>query len=131
VTTPRPEPWEVKTVYSSIPEDGPIVAAARAVLADYKAALASAPLGQPPGRDWMLKLASALGSVLDALDDGQADGLDDEEPYCYTCGSPVGIFHGHGDGWHHWRGQGTAASPVELVGVDHEADVAWRPAGAR
>jgi hypothetical protein len=65
----------------------------------------------------------------DRLDE---DGEDDEdEPYCYTCGSPVGIFRGHGDGWHHFRGEGTAANPVELFDASHAPEVAWRPAGAR
>jgi hypothetical protein len=81
--------------------------------------------------------AAALASVwpLD-LDDGQAaeddeDQADDEdEPYCYTCAAPVGHFLGHGDGWHHWRGQGTVESPVELVDAGHAPEVAWRPAGA-
>jgi hypothetical protein len=41
--------------------------AAAAVLGDYKAAVASAPVTRPPGREWMLRLASALGDLLDAL----------------------------------------------------------------
>jgi hypothetical protein len=57
-------------------------------------------------------------------DDGQED-----EPYCHACGSPAGIFLGHGDGWHHFRGEGTVASPVELFDADHAPEVAWRPAG--
>jgi hypothetical protein len=40
---------------------------AAAVLADYRAALASAPLGSPPGREWKLRLADALGGLLDVL----------------------------------------------------------------
>ena len=80
------------------------------MLADYRATLATAPVNAPPGREWMFRLADALGSVLDMLDD-QTD-EDEDEPFCFTCDSPVGIFHGHGDGWHHWRGQGTADSPV-------------------
>lgn len=62
------------------------------------------------------------------LDEDQAD---EDEPYCNRCGSPVGIFRGHGDGWHHYRGEGTTASPVELFDAGHPADVGWRPAGAR
>lgn len=46
--------------------------AAAAVLGDYKAAMTSAPLSQPPGREWMLRLASVLGDLLAALD-GQAE----------------------------------------------------------
>jgi hypothetical protein len=42
--------------------------AAAAVLADYRAALASAPLSSPPGREWMLRLADVLGGLLAALD---------------------------------------------------------------
>jgi hypothetical protein len=72
--------------------------------------------------------ADALASV-SPLGDDQAD--DNDEPYCYACGSPVGVFHGHGDMWHHWRGKGTAESPVELYDADHAPEVAWRPAGMR
>ena len=43
--------------------------AAAAVLGDYKAALASAPLTNPPGREWMLRLASVLGDLLAAHDE--------------------------------------------------------------
>ena len=62
------------------------------MLANYCAAIATAPVTAPPGREWIFKLADALGCVLDALDDDQAD-EDEDEPFCYTCGSPVGIFH--------------------------------------
>jgi hypothetical protein len=115
---------------SSIPENSLVFA--RAVLADYRATLATAPVSTPPGREWMFKLAEALADVLDDDQADEADQADDEdEPYCYTCGSPIGIFLGHGDGWHHWRGQGTADSPVELYDAGHAPEVAWRPAGAR
>ena len=40
--------------------------AAEAVLADYRAALASAPLTKPPGREWMFRLASVLEDLLAA-----------------------------------------------------------------
>ena len=43
--------------------------AAAAVLADYRAALASAPLSSPPGREWMLRLASVLEDLLAAHDE--------------------------------------------------------------
>ena len=62
------------------------------------------------------------------LNEGQAD---DEEPYCETCGARIGIFHGRGDAWLHYTGQGTAASPVELFDAGHEPVIAWRLAGAR
>jgi len=110
--------------------------AAAAVLGDYKAALASAPITSPPGREWMLRLASVLGDLLDVLgpdddeDQGDEDGEDDFEPYCSTCGASVGIFIGHGDAWLHYTGEGTVASPVELYDAGHAPVVAWRPAGA-
>lgn len=50
----------------------------------------------------------------------------DGEPYCRTCGAEVGIFQGHGEGWHHFTGQGTPGNPVVLHDPGHEADVAWR-----
>ena len=58
------------------------------------------------------------------LNEGQDD---DEEPYCETCGATIGIFHGHGDAWLHYTGEGTAASPVELFDAGHEPVIAWRP----
>jgi hypothetical protein len=42
---------------------------AAAVLSAYRAALAAAPLTQPPGREWMFRLADALALALDAADD--------------------------------------------------------------
>jgi hypothetical protein len=117
--------------------------AAAAVLADYNAELASAPLASPPGREWMLRLASVLDDLLEALgpdddedqgdeDDraGEYDDEDDWQPYCRTCDAAVGIFIAHGDAWLHYTGQGTPQDPVELFDPGHEAAVAWRPAGA-
>jgi hypothetical protein len=49
------------------------------------------------------------------------DGL---EPYCTECGALIGMFLGM-EGWHHYRGQGTSASPVEIYDAGHEAAVAW------
>ncbi len=74
-------------------------------------------------------LAERLTARL-AEDEDQGD-EDDFEAYCRTCGAEVGIFLGHGDGWHHYRGEGTVASPVELFDAGHEAEFAWRPAGDR
>ena len=112
--------------------------AAAAVLGDYQAALASAPLTSPPGREWMLRLASVLGDLLDVLGpdddedqcDEDRDDEDDFEPYCSACGATVGIFIGHGDAWLHYTGEGTVANPVELFDAGHAPVVAWRPAGA-
>jgi hypothetical protein len=53
---------------------------------------------------------------------------DENEPYCKTCSETVHIFQSHGDGWHHYRGEGTAASPVELYDAGHVPAVGWRPA---
>jgi hypothetical protein len=77
-------------------------------------------------------LRDALNRI-HALEDRQPDYAGEEpepeggEPYCVTCGSPVGIFPGYADGWHHWRGEGTADSPVELYEAGHAPEVAWRP----
>lgn len=105
----------------SIPENDSAVAAQRtaaaSVLADFRHELATAPLLNPPGREWLFRLADALGSVLDALDD-------DETYTCSTCGGTISIFIGHGDAWHHYRGQGTAADPVELYDAGHDATFA-------
>jgi hypothetical protein len=102
--------------------------AAAAVLGDYKAALASASLTSPPGREWILRLASVLEDLLDVLgpDDEDHDDEDDFEPYCSTCGATIGIFIGHGDAWLHYTGEGTVASPVELFDAGHAPVVAWR-----
>jgi hypothetical protein len=48
------------------------------------------------------------------------------EPYCSACDGTIGIFRGRGDGWHHFRGAGTIASPVKLFDAGHEPVVAWR-----
>jgi hypothetical protein len=78
--------------------------AAAAVLADYRAAVDSAPLSQPPGREWMLRLADMLGELLDAfgpavvLDRDQAatvlaaledasEDIRDRAAYCPACAS--------------------------------------------
>jgi hypothetical protein len=79
-------------------------------------------------------LAAALespGKVVQLAAELGEDQAAEDELRCSTCGSPVGIFLGHGGGWHHWRGKGTAESPVELYDAGHEPSVAWRLAGAR
>lgn len=56
---------------------------ARAILDDFRRELAAAPLTQPPGREWMLRLATALGRLLDALDAGPEP---DTTGVCHGCG---------------------------------------------
>lgn len=51
------------------------------------------------------------------------DGLD---PYCSACGESIGIFLGHGKGWHHYRGGGSPENPTELYDAGHEPAAAWR-----
>lgn len=132
--------------------------AAAAALADYRAELASAPLTRPPGREWMLRLASVLEDLLAAHDedgrqlgevrailaafnwesddrqyaleaiemivagaDDEDQGDEDDETFaCSACGATISIFLGL-TGWRHYRGNGTAASPVELYDAGHEA----------
>jgi hypothetical protein len=78
------------------------------------------------------ELAAIIGHLGgDSDDEGQAGDLGDLEPYCATCGALIGHFRGHGDSWHHFRGAGTEASPVELFDAGHEPEVAWRPAGGQ
>lgn len=55
---------------------------------------------------------------------------DEPDPYCSACGADIGIFHGHGDGWHHYRGNGTAEAPIELYDAGHAPAVAWWTSGA-
>jgi hypothetical protein len=73
------------------------------------------------------KLVERLQAHLDEADAAE-DGL---EPYCWACAGSIGIFIGHGDGWHHYRGNGTVESPVELYDADHEPVLAWREKDAR
>ena len=45
---------------------------------------------------------------------------DDTDYTCATCSATVGMFIGR-EGWHHFRGAGTVASPVELYDPGHPA----------
>jgi hypothetical protein len=62
--------------------------------------------------------------ILAAATEGVDDEDDAAEPYCTACGAWAGLFHGL-EGWRHFRGEGTAASPVELHDAGHEPAVAW------
>jgi hypothetical protein len=74
----------------------------------------------------LARVSVLLAAATEGLDDDEDD---DDEPYCVTCGRWMGMFHGLED-WRHFRGEGTAASPVELYDPGHEAAVAWTiPAG--
>lgn len=65
-----------------------------------------------------------ISLILAAATEDIGDDTDDVEPYCTTCGQWVHMFHGY-EGWRHFRGEGTAASPVELYEAGHKAMVAW------
>jgi len=54
----------------------------------------------------------------------------DREPFCVTCGAPVGIFLAHGKGYRHYRGLRTAASKPRPYKADHAPVIGWRPAAA-
>jgi hypothetical protein len=96
---------------------------------DMRASLAFIAAMYPQVFDFALVRDRRMTEQLNAvLDEDLDDGLD-EEPYCAVCDAAVGIFIGHGDAWLHYRGEGTAASPVELFDAWHEPLIAWRPAG--
>jgi hypothetical protein len=81
-----------------------------------------------------VELAGACQALLGDLAAiiGRLDDAGDEDYNCAVCGALIGIFIDHGQGWHHYRGEGTAASPVELFDAGHEAtpgkdDSTWLP----
>ena len=84
-----------------------------------------------PGSSAIVRDRELAGRLTARLAEDEDEGLDDEEPFCGTYGSTVGIFIGHGPGWHHFCGEGTVASPVELFDAGHAPEVAWRPAAVR
>ena len=96
---------------------------------DMRTSLAFIASMYPQVFDFALVRDQAMIERLQARLDEDQD--NDEEPYCGTCGAAVGIFHGRGDAWLHYTGQGTAADPVELFDAGHEPVIAWRLAGAR
>lgn len=70
---------------------------------------------------WYLReLAAILGRLGNDEDDDQ-----DLAATCTVCGGRVGIFIGEGDGWHHWRGEGTLENPVVLFDPGHAAVATW------
>ena len=57
-------------------------------------------------------------------DDDQADDHWRDYNYtCSTCGALIGMFIDR-QGWQHYRGDGTTASPVEIYDAGHEATFA-------
>jgi hypothetical protein len=73
--------------------------------------------------------ADELPGRVDAKLAGEAAA--DPQGYCTTCGENAGHFIGY-EGPRHFRGEGTAASPAELLDAGHEPAVAWRyPDGDR
>ncbi len=67
-------------------------------------------------------LIGELIAIISRLDD-EDDHWRDYDYTCSVCGARIGIFTGR-EGWHHYRGEGTAASPVELYDAGHEAVLA-------
>ena len=84
--------------------------AAAAVLGDYKAEVASAPVTRPPGREWMLRLASVLGDLLDVL--GGPDGGEDQH------GCPETSDGQHCGDWH----EGGKCGACGQTGPDPDED---------
>ena len=98
---------------------------------DMRSSLAWLLAAHPQAFDHSLVRDEAMAvRLLDRLDEDLA-GEDDLQPYCKECAAVIGIFRGHGDGWHHYRGNGTVEAPNELYDAGHEPVVAWREAGAR
>ena len=64
----------------------------------------------------------------DRIDEASADEYDDLEPYCSRCGADVGIFYGHGDGWHHYR---SGDGRTDIYDAGHTPAVSWAPRGER
>lgn len=98
---------------------------------DLGAALAFSVSQYPQVFDFALVRDRAMvGRLRERVDEPRED-AGDLEPYCLLCSASIGIFIGHGHGWHHYTGQGTVASPVELFDAGHDPAIAWREAGAR
>jgi hypothetical protein len=126
---PDPRPSADKPLGDVMELNARIVAAA-AVAGDFHAEMTAFGDGgrQPDYASWALRLEQHLGYLLDALNDrdegADDDGLDGLEPYCAECGAWAGMFLGM-EGWRHFRGAGTVASPVEIYDAGHEAVPAW------
>jgi hypothetical protein len=98
---------------------------------DMRAALAFIVSQYPQVFDYALVRDRTLVDRLQERVDESYEDEDDLEPCCSRCRASIGIFIGHGDGWHHYRGSGTVETPNELYDAGHEPVVAWREAGGR
>jgi hypothetical protein len=92
--------------------------------ADMRTSLAWLAAFAPQMFDFALVRDAALVDRLNERLDEEAK--HEPQPFCAACGATVGIFHGHGPDWRHYRGEGTVASPVELLDAGHAPVVAWR-----
>jgi hypothetical protein len=70
----------------------------------------------------------AFDAILDAIGPtGQLpDSEADEEPYCGSCGAPLGIFTADGPYYRHYRD--TADGYCQRYSVDHPTVISWRQA---
>ena len=68
----------------------------------------------------------AFDAILDAIGPtGQLSDRDaDEEPYCATCGAPLGIFMADGPRYRHYRE--TRDGDYQRYSVDHSTVIRWR-----
>ena len=75
------------------------------------------------------EVVDEMAAVSNPAQVSSSPGDDEDESYCTVCGAACGIFQGHGDGWRHFRGDGTATAPVVLHDAGHVPVIGWRPAG--
>jgi hypothetical protein len=77
-------------------------------------------------RQYALEAIDAIVSEDDAQ--GDDDEPDRREPCCTSCGADVGVFWGHGDGWHHWRP--AEGGRTEIFDAGHAPVIGWREAAS-
>jgi hypothetical protein len=99
--------------------------------ASYEYAMQGAPV--PDWATWAQRLSIALAGLLDIAEGAETgdDSDDGLQPYCTTCLSWVGMFHGM-TGWHHFRGDPAPGSQRVLYEAGHPAAIGWiaPPGGA-
>ena len=68
----------------------------------------------------------AFDAILDAIGptDCLPDSEADEEPYCASCGAPLGIFVADGPYYRHYRD--TQDGDRQRYSIDHPAVIGWR-----